>query len=98
MFRRFQGEELVGFGGVDDSTQVKLLLGSTESVRVRGRCLGKNGLSRCSGIKDSDSVPSKFVCQRCRNSNRNTKASGHCKDETVAVGSGKSLTAPFDVR
>ncbi|KAF3974373.1 hypothetical protein ACB098_04G055700 [Castanea mollissima] len=137
MFRRFQGEELVGFGGVDDSNQVKLLLGSTESVRVRGRCLGKNGLSRyrmergverwtvdcscgakdddgermmacdvcgvwqhtrCSGIKDSDSVPSKFVCQRCKNSNRNTKASGHCKDETVAVGSGKSLTAPFDVR
>ncbi|KAA8522643.1 hypothetical protein F0562_012996 [Nyssa sinensis] len=46
MFRRFQAEELVGYGGVDESTQVKLLLGSTESVRVRGRCFGKNGLSR----------------------------------------------------
>uniref|UniRef100_A0A5B6YRI8 Zinc finger PHD-type domain-containing protein n=2 Tax=Davidia involucrata TaxID=16924 RepID=A0A5B6YRI8_DAVIN len=46
MFRRFQAEELVGYGGVDESTQVKLLLGSTELVRVRGRCVGKNGLSR----------------------------------------------------
>lgn len=46
MLRRFQAEELVGYGGVDESTQVKLLLGSTEKVRVRGKCLGKNGLSR----------------------------------------------------
>lgn len=138
IFRKFQAEELFGYGGVDESTQVKLLLGSTESVRVRGRCLGKNGLSRfrmergverwtvdcscgakdddgermlacdicgvwqhtrCSGINDSDSVPSKFVCQRCRSSDGNTIASGHIKHETVAdVGSGKSLTTPFDDR
>ncbi|GFY94215.1 RING/FYVE/PHD zinc finger superfamily protein [Actinidia rufa] len=45
IFRRFQAEELLGYGGVDESTQVKLLLGgSTESVRVRGICLGKNGM------------------------------------------------------
>uniref|UniRef100_A0A2N9F511 Zinc finger PHD-type domain-containing protein n=1 Tax=Fagus sylvatica TaxID=28930 RepID=A0A2N9F511_FAGSY len=138
IFRKFQAEELFGYGGVDESTQVKLLLGSTESVRVRGRCLGKNGLSRfrmergverwtvdcscgakdddgermlacdicgvwqhtrCSGINDSDSVPSKFVCQRCRSSDGNTIASGHIKHETVAdVGSGKSLTTRFDDR
>ncbi|KAK9292110.1 hypothetical protein L1049_020068 [Liquidambar formosana] len=68
MFKRFQVEELLDYGGVDDSTQVKLLLGSTELVRVRGRCLGKNGLSRfrmergierwivdcCCGAKDDD--------------------------------------------
>ncbi|KAL0448275.1 UNVERIFIED_CONTAM: PHD finger protein [Sesamum latifolium] len=46
MFRRFQADELVGYGGVDESTQIKLLLGSTEFVRVRGRFLGKNGLGR----------------------------------------------------
>ncbi|XWS41215.1 hypothetical protein CRYUN_Cryun17cG0061600 [Craigia yunnanensis] len=106
-FRRFQAEELLGYDGVEDSTQVKLLLGSTESVRVRGRCLGKNGLNkfrvergietwtvdcicgandddgermlacdvcgvwqhtRCSGINDSEAVPAKFVCYRCRES------------------------------
>ncbi|XP_050233763.1 PHD finger protein At1g33420-like [Mercurialis annua] len=105
MFRRFQGEELVGYSGVDDSTQVKLLLGSDENVVIRGRCLGKNGIgkyrmergierwtvdcscgakdddgermlacdvcgvwqhTRCSGIPDSDSVPAKFICHRCR--------------------------------
>ncbi|KAK8673691.1 hypothetical protein V6N13_112009 [Hibiscus sabdariffa] len=44
-FRRFQAEELLGYNGVEDSTQVKLL-GSTGSVRVRGRCLGKNGLNK----------------------------------------------------
>ncbi|KAL1149290.1 hypothetical protein V6Z11_A10G182600 [Gossypium hirsutum] len=106
-FRRFQAEELLGYTGVEDSTQVKLLLGSTGSVRVRGRCLGKNGLSkyrlergverwtvdctcgakdddgermlacdvcgvwlhtRCFGINESDAVPAKFVCTRCKES------------------------------
>ncbi|KDP24219.1 hypothetical protein JCGZ_25876 [Jatropha curcas] len=46
MFKRFQAEELLGYRGVDDSTQVKLLLGSTEFVKVRGRCHGKNALSK----------------------------------------------------
>nr|GMC66764.1 PHD finger protein At1g33420 [Ipomoea batatas] len=46
MFRRFQVEELVGYAGVSDSTGLKLLLGSAEFVRVRGRSLGKNALSR----------------------------------------------------
>ncbi|XP_057971445.1 PHD finger protein At1g33420 [Malania oleifera] len=46
MFKRFQAEELLGYRGVDDSTQVRLLLGSIDSVRVRGRCFGKNSLIR----------------------------------------------------
>ncbi|CAL0316676.1 unnamed protein product [Lupinus luteus] len=46
MFRRFQVDELLAFRGVDDSTQVKLLLGSKETVCVRGKCMGKNGLSK----------------------------------------------------
>lgn len=107
MFERFQAEEVVGFGSVEESTQVHHLLGSTELVRLRGRSPSKNGLSRfrmergderwtvdckcgakdddgermlacdvcnvwqhtrCSGISDSDSVPVRFVCQRCRKS------------------------------
>ncbi|XWS33074.1 hypothetical protein CRYUN_Cryun22dG0047400 [Craigia yunnanensis] len=141
-FRRFQAEELLGYGSVEDSTQVKLLMGSTESVRVRGRCLGKNGLSkftvergierwtvdcscgakdddgermlacdvcgvwqhtRCSGINDSDAVPAKFVCYRCRELPQMTPTVGQCKNETVSsLGSSgsfeKSLTTPYDVR
>lgn len=46
MFRRFQVDELLGYSGVDDSTLVKLLLGSKEAVCVRGRCIGKNGLTK----------------------------------------------------
>lgn len=46
IFRRFVAEELVGYGGVDERTQVKLLLGSAEYVKIRGKCLGKSGLSR----------------------------------------------------
>ncbi|KAE8673926.1 peroxidase 47-like [Hibiscus syriacus] len=103
-FRRLQAEELVGFGGVEDSTQVKLLIGSTGSARLRVRCPGKVGVSKyrlergmerwtveckcgaedddgermlacdvcgvwqhtkCSGTKDSEAVPAKFVCNRC---------------------------------
>ncbi|CAI9777526.1 unnamed protein product [Fraxinus pennsylvanica] len=119
MFRRFQAEELIGYGGVDESTQVKLLLGSTEFVRIRGRFLGKNSLcrfkterglerwtvdcccgakdddgermlacdvcgvwqhTRCCGIPDSEAVPTKFFCNRCRGG---LKISGHLKDEMV---------------
>ena len=141
-FRRFQADELLGYGGVEDSTQAKLLMGLTESVRVRGRCLGKNGLSkfrvergierwtvdcicgakdddgermlacdvcgvwqhtRCSGINNSDAVPAKFVCYRCRESLQMTPTVRHCKNETISsLGSngsfGKSLTTPNDVR
>ncbi|XP_065849593.1 PHD finger protein At1g33420-like [Euphorbia lathyris] len=46
MYKRFQAEEIVGYSGVDDSTQVKLLLGSTEFVVVKGRCPGKSSLSK----------------------------------------------------
>ncbi|KAJ7970080.1 PHD finger protein [Quillaja saponaria] len=142
MFRRFQVEELLDYGGVDESTQVKLLLGPTDSIRVRGRCPGKSGLcrfgmergverwtvdcscgakdddgermlacdncgvwqhTRCSGIHDTDPVPARFVCLRCRSSDETPKTSGHCKDETVTnIGSGsgfgKSLPLPSDVR
>lgn len=46
MFRKFQVDELVGYSGVEDSTQVKQLLGSNEVVCVRGKYSGKNGLSK----------------------------------------------------
>lgn len=141
VFRRFQAEELLGYSGVDDSTQVKLLLGAAESVRVRGRCLGKNGLSkyrmergierwtvdcicgakdddgermfacdvcgvwqhtRCSGIHDSDAVPARFVCCRCRGTEQMSKPSGFCKDENTSTDDnscfGKSVATPFKVR
>lgn len=145
IFRRFRAEELIGYGGVDDSTQVKLLLGSAEHVRVRGRCLGKSGLSRfrmerglerwtvdcpcgakdddgermmacdscgvwqhtrCAGIPDSEAVPLKFVCHRCRyasqtmQTSQTLQISGSCKGgKTVGgavagsagIGLGKSL-------
>lgn len=47
ILRRFQAEELVGYRGVDESTQIKLLIGpKIETVSLRGKCLGKNGLNR----------------------------------------------------
>ncbi|KAL6228153.1 PREDICTED: PHD finger protein At1g33420-like [Fragaria vesca subsp. vesca] len=48
VLKRFQAEELVDYGGVDESTQVKKLLGSGEYVRVRGRCNAKSGWSKFS--------------------------------------------------
>ncbi|KAK8663741.1 hypothetical protein V6N13_083547 [Hibiscus sabdariffa] len=132
-FRRFQAEELLGFGGVQDSTQVKLLIGSTGSARLRGRGPGKMGLSkyrlergmeswtvdckcgakdddgermlacdvcgvwqhtRCSGIKDSEAVPAKFVCNRC-SSREWSPSVGQCKNESGG-GYGKSLATPRD--
>ncbi|KAJ4965954.1 hypothetical protein NE237_017803 [Protea cynaroides] len=46
LFRRFQAEELLDYGSVDDSTHLKFLVGMSGSVRLRGRCLSKHGLHR----------------------------------------------------
>ncbi|GFQ04305.1 phd finger protein at1g33420 [Phtheirospermum japonicum] len=123
MFRRFQADELVGYGGVDESTQIKLLLGSAvDYVRIRGRFLGKNGLSRfrmergierwivdclcgakdddgermlacdvcgiwqhtrCAGILDSEAVPAKFFCHRCKRMGQTTKLIVQCRNKLV---------------
>lgn len=129
MFRRFQADEVVGFGGVDESTQIKLLLGCMEFVRIKGRFLGKNGLgkfrmergnerwivdcfcgakdddgermlacdicsiwqhTRCSGIPDSDGVPAKFFCRRCR-----PTTSGQCREEVVLENSVDGAVSGF---
>lgn len=140
LFRTLVVEELLDYRGVDESAPVKSLLGSAESVRVLGRCPGKNGLgqyrmergierwtvecscgakdddgermlacdvcgvwqhTRCSGIPDSDSVPAKFICYKCKSGSPMTKTSVYCKEEVVGCdGSSDNfgLTAPFDVR
>ncbi|TQD72213.1 hypothetical protein C1H46_042252 [Malus baccata] len=143
ILKRFQAEELLDCGDVDESTQVKHLLGSAEHVRVRGRCNAKSVWSkfrmergterwtvdctcgakdddgermlacdccgvwrhtRCTGIPDSDSVPAKFLCERCKSSAFVEKSGGPCKDEEVANVdgdsrcTGSSLTVPPDVR
>ncbi|XP_076942343.1 PHD finger protein At1g33420-like [Bidens hawaiensis] len=46
VLRRFQAEEVVGYRGVYESTQIKAMLGSNTTVNVVGKCLGKSGLSR----------------------------------------------------
>uniref|UniRef100_A0A5B7BDD2 PHD-type domain-containing protein n=1 Tax=Davidia involucrata TaxID=16924 RepID=A0A5B7BDD2_DAVIN len=46
MFKRFEADELLDYGPLDDSMTLKLLVGSTGSVRVRGRCLRTHGFSR----------------------------------------------------
>ncbi|XP_068652030.1 PHD finger protein At1g33420-like [Aristolochia californica] len=46
LFRRFQAEQLLDYGHLDDSTQVKLLVGLKGSVRVRGRCHSIHSLYR----------------------------------------------------
>ncbi|GMG99877.1 hypothetical protein Nepgr_001717 [Nepenthes gracilis] len=143
IFKGFQGEELLDYGGVDESTPIKLLLKSFDTVSIRGRWLVKNGLgrfrmergierwtvdcscgakdddgermlacdvcgvwqhTRCAGIHDSDAVPARFVCGRCRISSNVEKISAHGKEKSVASagaaacgGGGKSLAMPLDV-
>lgn len=46
MFKRFQAEELPDFGSIEDSITLKLLVGSSASIRVQGQCPAKYGLSR----------------------------------------------------
>ncbi|CAJ1978272.1 unnamed protein product [Sphenostylis stenocarpa] len=46
MYKRFQAEELLGYGSISDSLTLKFLLGTRGSVRIQGKCLAKHGLSR----------------------------------------------------
>lgn len=106
MFKRFQVENLLDYGSVEDNITLKLLVGTTGSVRVQGRCPLKHGLNRfrmergtenwtvdctcgakdddgermlacdtcgvwqhtrCAGINNADTIPTKFICMRCTN-------------------------------
>lgn len=107
LFKRFYIQELPDFGRIEGSMTLNLLFGSSGSVRIRGRCNAKYGLSRfraergtetwtvdcicgakdddgermlacdrcnvwqhtrCVGIENSDEIPTKFLCKRCRRS------------------------------
>ncbi|XWS24679.1 hypothetical protein CRYUN_Cryun27aG0003200 [Craigia yunnanensis] len=46
MFKRFQVEYLLDYGSIEDNITLKLLVGTTGSVRVQGRCPSKHGLNR----------------------------------------------------
>lgn len=45
VFKRFEAEDLLDYGRVDDSMTLKVLIGSSGSVRVRGRCPGVQALN-----------------------------------------------------
>lgn len=46
LFKRFQAEELVEYGSIDDSITVRFLVGSSGSIRIVGKCAAKHGLNR----------------------------------------------------
>lgn len=46
LLQRFQAEELADYGSIDDSITLKFLVGSSESIRLVGKCAAKNGLNR----------------------------------------------------
>ncbi|GLT74641.1 hypothetical protein SLA2020_464280 [Shorea laevis] len=46
MFKRLQVEDLLGYGPIEDNITLKLLVGTSGLVKVRGRCSGKYGLNR----------------------------------------------------
>ncbi|XP_020214399.1 PHD finger protein At1g33420 [Cajanus cajan] len=46
MYKRFQAEDLLGYGAINDSLTVKFLLGTSGSIQIQGKCPAKHGLSR----------------------------------------------------
>lgn len=46
MFKRFEVEELYGCGSIKDSITAKLLVGTSGSVHLKGKCPAKHGLNR----------------------------------------------------
>uniref|UniRef100_A0A7N0REH9 PHD-type domain-containing protein n=1 Tax=Kalanchoe fedtschenkoi TaxID=63787 RepID=A0A7N0REH9_KALFE len=44
MLKRFQADELLGYGPVDDSMSLHFLVGTYGEVRIKGRCQMKHGL------------------------------------------------------
>ncbi|EOA37671.1 hypothetical protein CARUB_v10012280mg [Capsella rubella] len=45
MFKRFEVEEFLGYGSIDDSITLKFLVGTNAAVQIKGRCY-KHGLLR----------------------------------------------------
>ncbi|RDX67891.1 PHD finger protein, partial [Mucuna pruriens] len=46
MYKRFQAEELLGYGSISDSLTIKFLIGTSGSIQIQGKCPAKHGLSR----------------------------------------------------
>ncbi|CAN8314121.1 unnamed protein product [Cochlearia groenlandica] len=46
MFKRLEVDEVLGYGFIDDSITLKLLVGTNGAIRVKGRCSSKHGLLR----------------------------------------------------
>ncbi|KAJ7949628.1 PHD finger protein [Quillaja saponaria] len=46
MYKRFQAEQLLEYGKIEDSLTLKFLLGTSGSVRIYGKCPAKHGLNR----------------------------------------------------
>ncbi|RZB93496.1 PHD finger protein At1g33420-like isoform X3 [Glycine soja] len=46
MYKRFQAEELLGYGSISDSLTIRFLLGTSGSIQIQGKCPAKHGLSR----------------------------------------------------
>ena len=46
MYKKFQAEEFLGYGSIEDTLTVKFLFGTSGSVQIQGKCPAKHGLNR----------------------------------------------------
>ncbi|KAM5550172.1 PHD finger protein [Rosa sericea] len=97
MFKRFEVEELFGCGSINDSITAKLLVGTSGSVDMKGKCPAKHGLNRfrmergieswivdCTcGTKDDDGERM-LACDTCGVWQHTRCAGIHCSDEIPA--------------
>ncbi|XP_062020454.1 PHD finger protein At1g33420 [Rosa rugosa] len=97
MFKRFEVEELFGCGSINDSITAKLLVGTSGSVDMKGKCPAKHGLNRfrmergieswivdcICGTKDDDGERM-LACDTCGVWQHTRCAGIHCSDEIPA--------------
>ncbi|PRQ22369.1 putative chromatin regulator PHD family [Rosa chinensis] len=97
MFKRFEVVELFGCGSINDSITAKLLVGTTGSVDMKGKCPAKHGLNRfrmergieswivdcICGTKDDDGERM-LACDTCGVWQHTRCAGIHCSDEIPA--------------
>ncbi|KAL6228445.1 hypothetical protein ACLB2K_002395 [Fragaria x ananassa] len=97
MFKKFEVEELLGYGSIDDSITAKLLFGTSGTVQLKGKCPAKHGLNRfrmergieswivdCTcGTKDDDGERM-MACDTCGVWQHTRCAGIRCSDEIPA--------------
>ncbi|CAL5212062.1 unnamed protein product [Lathyrus oleraceus] len=100
MYKRFQAEELLGYGKISNLYTLKFLFGANTSVRILGKCPTKHGLSRFRKERGTEEWKVDCTCGAKDDDGEKMLACDTCGvwQHTRCAGIGSSAPSKFECR